>query len=266
MKRLLSIDLYRYKKDPTPLIGAIVAAGFLAMTIGMLFMMKSISTTLTDEEFRMMFSPKSTFIQGFQMANNAGLVSIIIIIIVTARDFTQNTLRLKILNGHKRTNVYLSTLLANVIFGVIIVLAYSILSLVFGVMMFSYGSEFTVSEFFSLVGGAFMALIYVLLYISIATAITMKFKSIGASLGIALAVLLGESILSSLLAMLPTTVGNIPNWLMNTLSVLPTIAFLRIMSFQASALVVTIIVTSGLALLVLVNFLGINTFKNSDIK
>ncbi|MGI6359490.1 MAG: hypothetical protein ACOX02_00395 [Acholeplasmatales bacterium] len=37
MKQLLSIDLYRYKKDSTPLIGTIIAAGMLAMTIGMLF-------------------------------------------------------------------------------------------------------------------------------------------------------------------------------------------------------------------------------------
>lgn len=266
MKRLLSIDLYRYQKDKTPLIGAIIAAGMLAMTVGMLFLMKGLSSTLTEDEFRMIFLPKSTYIQGFQMANNAGLVSIMIIVIVTARDFTQNTLRLKILNGHNRTKIYLSTLLANILFGVVVVFLYSLLSLVFGVILFGYGSEFTVDEFFNLVRYTLMALIYVFLYISIATAITMRFKTIGASIGITIAVLLGESILSSLLAMLPTTVGNVPEWLMNTLSVLPTVAFLKIMSFNINAVVTTIILVSGLSLLALVNFLGINSFKNSDIK
>lgn len=266
MKQLLSIDLYRYKKDSTPLIGTIIAAGMLAMTIGMLFLMKGLSTTLTADEFRMIFAPKSTYIQGFQMANNAGLVSIIIIVIVTARDFTQNTLRLKILNGHNRTKIYLSTLFTNIIFGVIVVFVYSLLSLVSGILLFGYGSAFTVAEFFSLAGSTLMALIYVLLFISIGTAITMRFKTIGASIGITMAVLLGESILASLLHMLPTTVGKIPEWFMNTLNILPTVAFINIMSFKTSTLVTTIIILSGLSLLALVNFLGINSFKNSDIK
>ncbi len=266
MKKLLSIDLYRYKKDMTPLIGLIIVGGILAMMVGMLALMKGITTTLDDEGFQMLFAPKNTYIQGFQMANNAGLVSIIIVIIVTAKDFTQNTIRLKILNGHDRVKIYLSTLLTNIIFGVTVVFAYSLLSLICGVLLFGYGTEFTVDEFFNLAGSTLMALIFVLLFLSISTAITMKMKTIGSSIGITIAVVIGEGILASLLAMLPITVGNIPKWFMDTLNILPTVAMLKIMSFKITTLETSIIITSGLLLLALVNFLGINSFKNSDIK
>ncbi len=265
MKRLLSIDLYRYKKDKTALIGAIIAAGMLVMSIFMLFLMKSFSS-LDDEAFQMLFEPRSTYIQNLRMSSNAGAVALIIIAIISARDFTQNTLRLKVLNGYDRIKIYLSTLLTNLLYGIVIVFAYALLSLGFEVILFGYGVEFTVDEFFSLTGSTLMAMIYIFLFISIATAITMRFKTIGASIGILLAVSIGEGILSSLLSMFPTVMRHVPEWFSNSLNIFPSIAMLNIATSNTNATINAIIIVSGLLLLGLVNFLGINSFKNSDIK
>ncbi|NMA05105.1 MAG: hypothetical protein GX931_01905 [Acholeplasmataceae bacterium] len=265
MKRLLSIDLYRYKKDKTALIGTIIAAGMLVMSIFMLFLMKSFSS-FDDETFQMLFEPRSTYIQNLRMSSNAGAVALIIVTIVNARDFTQNTLRLKILNGHSRIKIYLSALLTNLLYGIVVVFAYALLSLVFETALFGYGARFTVDEFFSLAGSTLMALIYILLFISIATAVTMRFKTIGASIGVILAISIGEGILASLLAMFPSVVENVPKWFNNALNIFPSIAMLSIATANLNTVITTIIIVSGLLLLGLVNFLGINSFKNSDIK
>lgn len=147
MEKLIKVDLYRYKKDKTSLIGLIIVIGLLFFSALMyLSMSKLIDATEIEGMEQMLYSPRSIYFQSFMMGNNSGLVAIIIIAVITSRDFVQDTVRLKIINGFDKTQIYFSTLITNIIYGVGIVLGYALAMLLISSLIFGYGQKLDSEE------------------------------------------------------------------------------------------------------------------------
>ncbi|MFA5720154.1 MAG: hypothetical protein WC939_03750 [Acholeplasmataceae bacterium] len=265
MRKLLRVDLFRLRKDKTPLLGFIVAAVLVLMSLGMFALLYSL-TNDSEGGFMAIYSPKNMFIQSFQMGNNVGLVVVIIVAIFTSRDFTQNTLRLKVINGYARFKVYLSMLFTNLIYGIGLILGYGLVMLLIGSLIFGYGSPFNLSEFLKLLATSSMALLYVILFVSIVTAISMKFHTIGASIGLSVAVVIGETIFSMIISSFPTAIKGFPEWLTKGLSALPSIGMTSLSTFTYDRIGVMVIIISSVLLIILVNVLGIRSFNKSDLK
>jgi ABC-type transport system involved in multi-copper enzyme maturation permease subunit len=266
MVSLLKVDLYRLRKDKTPLIGVLLSAGLLILTLGIFGIIKLISSVSDLEGIEMLLSPKRNYIQGFQMGSNAGLVALIIMAVFTARDFTQNTLRLKIINGHSRTKIYFSTLLTNLLYGVVVILGYSIITLLITTAIFGYGKAFDSKEFLSLLAATGMSLLYVILFTSVVTAVSLKAQRMGSSIGLSIAIVVGEGFLSSLLFMIPTFNPDFPEWISRSFQVLPSIGMMMLVNEGFTGRTAWIMIISTLVLIAVTITLSLLSFKKSDIK
>lgn len=265
MKNLLKVDFYRLRKDKTALIGAIVAAGFLIFTVIMYVGIWAFQNRMEGDQITL-FYPKNAFVQGFQMGNNVGLIISILIAVLTTRDFSQNTLRLKIINGHERWKIYLSMIIVNLTYGASIILSYSILSLLFSSLIFGYGQPFTVNEFFTLLGTGALALLIAILIISIVTAFSMRTKRMGAAIGLTIAFIMGEVILTMFLLLSPIVIRDLPEWFLKVLQIFPTIGLQNLMTYNLDTTDIIIVVVSNVFFIFLTNFLSILSFNKSDIK
>lgn len=267
MNRLLKLDFYRLKKDVTTLIGVLVCFGLLLLTIGIqgfgYFMLKS--TGLEDSGLAIMFLPRSTYIQNFQIANNSGLVVLIITLIFTVRDFSQNTMRLKIINGFKKRDIYLSSLITTLVYGVPIIFAFSFISFVAGLLFFGYVVPFDTNEFLKLLATSALLILYLILFLSIINAISMRFQKVGPAIGITIAVVLGENLVSTSISLIPTLGQNLPEWPLKFLNLLPTYALTTLVGFSFDGWDLLIMLIGFVGLTVLVNLLGIKAFEKKDI-
>lgn len=265
MYKLLKVDLYKLKKDKTALIGAIISAALLLFTVGLTLSIKLLGQS-NMAGLEALFAPKSTYVQGFQMGSNAGLVVIIIIAVITTKEFTQNTIRLKIINGFDRKKIYLSTLITNLIYGISIMLGYSLLTLMFNSLLVGYGTEFNAQEIADLVIVTIVAVVYIVLYISLVTAVSMKFQRIGATIGISIGVILAEALLYSFVVMLPILAGNIPVEVYKVLHIFPSVGMGTLMAYTFNAETIAIMLASAITLVVGINLLAVFSFAKSDIK
>lgn len=264
MNNLIKVDLFRLKKDKTALLGGIISFGLLMMSVGLFAVISSFAENM--DGLQQLFSAKTGFIQSFQMGNNVGLVVIIIIAIMTSRDFTQHTIRLKVINGYDRVKIYFSTLITNLIYGILLIVVYALLNLSFMSMIFGFGEALTTALVLELLGGMSMALLHVVLFISIATAISMKFQTIGASIGLSIAIIIGEGLLSSILLAFPLFIGNFPEWLSYAMKVFPSQGMTWLIGFNYDMASTIIVVISSLVLIVLTNALAVMTFRKNDLK
>ena len=265
MNKLLSVDLYRLRKDKTPLLGVIIGAGLFLMTTGLYVILYFLSKDADSTPFTTMLNSRVSFISSFQMGNNVGLVVVIILAVFTSRDFTQNTLRLKVINNLDRRKIYISTLLTNLIYGLVVIVTFALLTLVVMTLLFGYGSAFDVNEFFHLLGTTSIALLFVILYISIITAVSMKFQTIGASIGLSIAVIIGESIIVTILRSMPAAMPNFPEWLYKGFNVFPSSGMSSLLT-TFDGVDAMIMVIASIVLIVGINILGLQSFKKSDIK
>lgn len=265
MNKLLKVDFYRLRKDKTILLGAIIAAGLLLMSLGMFALFYWLTKDM-EGGMTPLFTPKTLFIQSFQMGNNVGLVVIIILAVFTSRDFTQNTLRLKVINGFKRHKVYLSMLITNLVYGISLIVGYGLISLVVSSLLFGFGEAFTGKVLLQLLATSGMALLYVILFVSVVTAISMKFQTIGASIGLSIAIVLGESILSMIISSFPATIPGWPEWATYGLNVLPTFSMTALITYTYRWQNAVVLIISAVVLIVLTNALGMRSFKKGDIK
>lgn len=122
------------------------------------------------------------FQAGFNPADNFGLIFLIFLIIIIVNDFTQGTIKNKIVAGFSRKNIYL----ANTVFLISIVSVFITLytSLIYVFVGFSVGfADVSFSTIFLYWLTALSANFVIIAFIQF---IAYRFKTIGASLGIGL--------------------------------------------------------------------------------
>ncbi len=180
MRNLIKIDLKRLLKDKLFLVLAIIG---LVLAIISPLLNKVIFTGLgADEEIMglLNISGKSLFFGSFSLGNNFGLIAPIFIAIVLFKDFSQGTVRNKVICGKTRVQIFLSAFISSTIVLFAVVLAHALISLALSCALFGYqATPFTIGDFGYLILSIFFEL---LVYISISAFITlicMTMKNMG---------------------------------------------------------------------------------------
>lgn len=149
---LLKNDLKRVWKDKLFLIICIIASVFALIT-PLLF--KGIIMMADMEELLEMegmlgleINAKMLFFNSFSLGNNFALVLPVLLTIVLCKDFSQGTIRNKIICGKSRTSIYFSLFITCAIYMCAVILAQAVLTLLVSLLFFDYqATEFTANDF-----------------------------------------------------------------------------------------------------------------------
>ena len=136
MLNLLKTDLKRVCKDKLFLILCIIAAAFAIfnpLVYKLLFAMVDMV-----EELDMAIDAKTLCFTSFSPGNNLGLIMPIFAALVLCKDFSQGTIRNKIICGKTRTQIFLSMLITCAIVMCVVMFFHGILTLLFSLMFFEY--------------------------------------------------------------------------------------------------------------------------------
>jgi hypothetical protein len=126
MKNLLRADIYRVMKSKLTLVALILALAFPVLIVllyaglgAIMDLDPEIAGTVT------LFNANSIIGSAYSMTNNLGLVVPAFAGILVCLDYTNGTLRNKIIAGNRRTAVYMSHLTVSVLFSVVIITIYA---------------------------------------------------------------------------------------------------------------------------------------------
>lgn len=141
MRDLLKADFRRVRKDKLLLVVGILAAAFAIMTPGLYALLFSF---IGWEEGTFLFPnnayAKNHFFGAFSVGNDFGLVCPILMAIVLFKDFSQGTIRNKIISGKSRVQIFLSLFITCAVVMIGIILLHAILTLCFSLLFFEYQS------------------------------------------------------------------------------------------------------------------------------
>lgn len=169
MLKLLKTDLIRIFKDKLFLVLSIIGLAFALFTPVLYKLIFSLNG-LSSEDFALFdmveITGKAQFFAAFSPANNFGLIAPILICIILFKDFSQGTVRNKIICGNRRSHIFLSMFISGLVALFAVVLAHALVSLCLSSAFFGYQYEaFKLADFgylmlsllFELVVFAFLA-------------------------------------------------------------------------------------------------------------
>lgn len=125
MKNLIKADIYRVLRSRLTLIALILALAFPVLIVLMYAGIALISGVLQDYPGESLFSANTIIGSAFSLTNNLGLVIPGFAGILVCLDFTNGTLRNKVIAGNRRAHIYFSHLIVSILFSVIIITIYA---------------------------------------------------------------------------------------------------------------------------------------------
>lgn len=143
-----------------------------------------------------------TYAVSFNPTNNVGLLLIITIVVLGSNDFSQNTIRNKIIAGYSKDKIFLSSLVFNLIIAVATMLIYSSSTYLFHGLF----NGFVAGEFWQIFKYGVIAYSSIVVIYTIATILTYHFKNIVAPLLITIGILLGVFAVYSILTSVPKNI------------------------------------------------------------
>lgn len=148
MLSLLKADLFRIAKSKLTFISLIIAS-----TLPILMVLLYYGLGKLDEEgyLAQMFSARMLMASVFSLSDNVGLVICVFSAIFVSMDLANGTLRNKVIAGHSRSSIYLSHVVASVIYNVIVISVYAGLTLLFGSLILGFGGDMSSEEIKSFV-------------------------------------------------------------------------------------------------------------------
>ncbi len=148
MTKLLKTDLVRLFKDKLFLITCIIATSLaLFSPLLNILIFSGLDAEESLEMLGMMPTAKSFFFNSFLPGNNMGLIMPILIAIILCKDFSQGTVRNKIICGYSRSSIFLSMFISSSVVSSIIMVGQGLITLFFSLAFFDYSKEaFTFSE------------------------------------------------------------------------------------------------------------------------
>lgn len=167
MLNLLKTDLKRVFKDKLFLILCIIAAGFAffnPVVYKVLFLLVDMEEMETMG-LGMAIDAKTLFFTSFSPGNNLGLIMPIFAALVLCKDFSQGTVRNKVISGKTRAQIFLSMLLTCVAVMCVVMLLHGVLTLLISLLFFEYqAGGFTWGALgYALLSLGFEMLVYVLI-------------------------------------------------------------------------------------------------------
>lgn len=185
MLRIMYASLYKLFRDTTFKITLIVGVSLAILTNLLYF---AISEIADIELGSMLFSGETALINSLNPTSNFGLMVPVNLVVFTIGEFTNGTIRNKIIAGHKKSSIYLSLLATGFIFTTILMVAYCFLSWAFGSLLGGVHAEGVSAETigYIILYGFFSYVFIMTASVFVATLI----RSIGGSLPIIIILLL----------------------------------------------------------------------------
>ena len=150
----------------------------------------------------MMASAKSMTFTAFIANDNLGLIMPILVAIIICKDFSQGTVRNKIISGKSRSVIYLSHFLAAATVMCGLMLLHGLLTLGFSLFVFPYQeTAFTAADFGYLMASIAFEMVVYLAISAIVTFIATLSKNMGVCILLYLAVAFGLSLVGSIFNM-----------------------------------------------------------------
>ena len=204
MTKLLKVDFARILKDKLFLVACIVGGVFAFITPLMYqIIFSSLGGAETEEMLMAMglsITAKSQFFDAFSLGNNFGLVLPVLISIIICKDFSQGTVRNKIIAGNTRTSIFISMLITCfcTVFGIILV--HALLTMLVSLIFFQFQNDpFTAADF----GNFMLSVVFeVILYIFVSALVCFLCaftKNMGLAIVSYVAVIMIMSIVTSIL-------------------------------------------------------------------
>jgi len=277
MIKLIKIDFLRILKDKLFLIVCILSAVFAIITpllnYGIITLMADVMDA-TDEEAALMMGmmqidAKTMFFSAFSAGNNFGMILPILFSIVLCKDFSQGTVRNKILSGRSRREIYLSSFIVTSAVLIASILVHAVMTLGFSLLLMDYQSEpFSASDF----GYAIASVgLWVLAYIAISALVTYlchAVKNAGVSVVLFFAINLVFTLVGTLLIMGGGMLVDNPDLttaLINIADAIPFSATHGLGTEYTAAQVLTTVIASVL-LTAIFTLLGMLSFNKKDLK
>ena len=197
MRNLYVADLKRIIKDKLFMVTCILAGVFAV--INPLLNKVLFEALDMGDLLGMMANAKSMLFNAFLPSDNLGLVMPILIAIIVCKDFSQGTVRNKIISGQSRSAIFLSHLLAAATVMCTLMLLHALLTLGVSLCFFPYQeAAFTFADFGYLMASlAFEMLVYFAIA-AIVTLIAISAKNMGICILLYLAVTLGFSLIGAI--------------------------------------------------------------------
>ena len=139
MRNLLVTDFKRILKDKLLLIVCIIGLAF-ALSTPLLYkvIFSSVDLEGMDDLLALYMSAKPMLFTSFSLTNNFGMILPIFIMIIVCKDFSQGTIRNKIISGHSRTKVFLSTFITCAVIMCTTILLYALIQFFVSLIFFEY--------------------------------------------------------------------------------------------------------------------------------
>lgn len=145
----------------------------------------SVSESVGMEDLSSLINTKSIFLQSFNPLQNYGLITLILVLVIITADFTQNTIRNKIISGYSKDKIYLSSAIFTKIIVVSFVTTYVILNYLFT----GYVLGFSTDTFFVFFKEYLLLMTSLLVIYAFIQMVAFAIKSFGGTLGITLGAL-----------------------------------------------------------------------------
>lgn len=269
MLNMLKTDLRRIFKDKLFLVICIICGVFALLTPLLLYAVGSIAGDAA-QMLGMGMDAKTLFFQAFNPVNDFGLVASVLFCIILCKDYSQGTVRNKIISGKSRSAVFLSALISCTIVLCGIMLVYAFLTLGVSLLLFEYqATPFTANDF----GYAVVTLIFKLLTFVVVSALitflSVSMKNAGLCIVMYIAITMLFSIIGASFSMvIPTVLDNEPLKLFLEFMVKSNV-FLSTVTGNGttySAVDVAVVLISHALYFALFFVLGLVAIKKKDIK
>ena len=137
MSRLLKADVYRVLKSRLSLIALILALAFPVLIVLLYAGIQWIGG-LGEEMGGMLFNANSLIGSAYSLSNNIGLVVPAFAGILVCSDYTNGTLRNKVIAGNRRSHIYLSHLIVSILFSVVVITIYAAVTAGLALLFFPF--------------------------------------------------------------------------------------------------------------------------------
>lgn len=277
MNGLIRLDFKRCLKDKLFLVVCILAVVFAVIT-PLLYLVIFGSMEELDPISKEMLSgyitAKGQFFGAFSFGNNLGLIAPLLVGIILFKDFSFGTIRNKVIGGHSRASIFFSIFIVCFVTLFGIVLAHALLTLGICLPFFDYqATPFTVSDIWYFLESLLFQMLAYLVVSAFVSCLCVTQKNVGLVIVLYVAVVLGCTMIASILQMILLTTEMLPE-LKDATAILEFIQ--RINIFNSSATVgmgasytaedvlyyvlPPIVFTSGLL------GLGLGKFSRTDLK
>lgn len=273
MRDLLKADLRRVLKDKLVIV-LLIIAGVFAITTPLLYKLifefLDMGELLEMEGLGLQMTAKSLFFTSFSPGNNFGLILPILVAIIICRDFSNGTIRNKVICGKSRSIIYFSMLITCAVLLCAFIIIQAVLTLLVSLIFFDYqATEFTINDFGYLMASLGLEIIVYLFIAALLTFFMVFMKNSALAIVMYFAVnfvmiIVGSITQTAIVFADTASIGYKILEFFNSANVFVTTMIGGGTSYQINKLLYLLL--PNVSLIILLVLLGVNVFNKKDLK